>query len=75
MFIDHLINADNGTFAPVPSQYKANTITVLGMASQAFRDPGILPRNLDPEPPYSSATASDQTPTALPRDIKVRAGM
>lgn len=50
-------------------------LTISSMLTTAFRDPGILPRNMDPEPPYSSATASDQTPTALPRDIKVRAGI
>ncbi|THH13862.1 hypothetical protein EW146_g6400 [Bondarzewia mesenterica] len=50
-------------------------LTISTMLTTAFRDPGILPRNLDIDPPHSSATASDQTPIVLPRDLKVRAGI
>lgn len=41
---------------------------------QAFTDPGILPRNLDPDPPYPSTSPSDGGVRApMPRDLKVRA--
>ncbi|KAI0032270.1 DHHC palmitoyltransferase-domain-containing protein [Vararia minispora EC-137] len=41
----------------------------------AFTDPGILPRDLDPDPPYPATSPSDGEPRApYPRDIKVRAG-
>ena len=41
---------------------------------QATRDPGILPRNLDPDPPYPSTSPSDGGVRApMPRDLKVRA--
>lgn len=34
-------------------------------------DPGILPRNLDPDPPYSvPSDGGDRVP--MPRDLKVR---
>ncbi|PIL24241.1 transcription factor [Ganoderma sinense ZZ0214-1] len=51
-------------------------LTISSMFATAFRDPGILPRNLDPEPPYpatSSLNGSLRQP--LPRDLKVRAGI
>jgi palmitoyltransferase ZDHHC9/14/18 len=36
-------------------------------------DPGILPRNLDPDPPYSSTSLSDGVVRGpMPRDLKVR---
>ena len=48
----------------------------LDVPLQAFRDPGILPRNLDPDPPYPATSSADGTlPAPLPRDLKVRAGM
>jgi palmitoyltransferase ZDHHC9/14/18 len=40
---------------------------------QATRDPGILPRNLDPDPPYPAASPSDgDFRVPMPRDLKVR---
>lgn len=40
---------------------------------QAFKDPGILPRNLDPDPPYPSVAPSDGGDhIPLTRDLKVR---
>ncbi|KAI0748533.1 DHHC palmitoyltransferase-domain-containing protein [Daedaleopsis nitida] len=51
-------------------------LTLSSMFATAFRDPGILPRNLDPDPPYpanSSEGGSLRAP--LPRDLKVRAGV
>lgn len=43
---------------------------------QAFRDPGILPRNLDPDPPYPAEASRDsEMRVALPRELRVRAGM
>lgn len=42
-------------------------------ARQATTDPGILPRNLDPDPPYPAASPSDGSVRApMPRDLKVR---
>lgn len=40
------------------------------MLVTAFTDPGILPRNLDPEPPYHEVEGSDPAP--MPRILKVR---
>lgn len=49
---------------------------VFDVRLQAFRDPGILPRNLDPDPPYPATSSSEGSLRApLPRDLKVRAGM
>ncbi|KAI0707632.1 DHHC palmitoyltransferase-domain-containing protein [Earliella scabrosa] len=51
-------------------------LTISSMFATAFRDPGILPRNLDPDPPYPAASSSDgDLRTPLPRDLKVRAGI
>ncbi|KAH8106810.1 DHHC palmitoyltransferase-domain-containing protein [Cristinia sonorae] len=51
-------------------------LTISSMCATAFRDPGILPRNLDPEPPYAPASgSSDSIRTPFPRDLKVRAGI
>lgn len=51
-------------------------LTLSSMLMTAFRDPGILPRDLDPDPPCapldSSASESQRVP--LPRDLRVRAG-
>ncbi|KAG9047878.1 Eukaryotic peptide chain release factor GTP-binding subunit [Tulasnella sp. UAMH 9824] len=51
-------------------------VTLSSMLMTAFRDPGILPRDLDPDPPCaptgSSASESQRVP--LPRDLRVRAG-
>ncbi|KAG9004645.1 Eukaryotic peptide chain release factor GTP-binding subunit [Tulasnella sp. JGI-2019a] len=52
-------------------------LTVASMFMTAFKDPGIIPRDLDPEPPYppASSTASlGATPMPLPRDLRVRSG-
>ncbi|KAJ7097794.1 DHHC palmitoyltransferase-domain-containing protein [Mycena belliarum] len=48
-------------------------ITVSTMLGTAMRDPGILPRNLDPDPPYPTTSPSDGgMRTPMPRDLKVR---
>jgi palmitoyltransferase ZDHHC9/14/18 len=40
---------------------------------QATTDPGILPRNLDPDPPYAATSPSDGADRLpMPRDLKVR---
>ncbi|KAJ7709759.1 DHHC palmitoyltransferase-domain-containing protein [Mycena rosella] len=49
-------------------------ITLSSMLATATRDPGILPRNLDPDPPYPTTSPSDGGMRApMPRDLKVRA--
>ncbi|KAI0306624.1 DHHC palmitoyltransferase-domain-containing protein [Multifurca ochricompacta] len=51
-------------------------LTISLMLSTAFKDPGILPRNLDPNPPYPSVAPSDGSdPVPLPRDLKVRSAV
>jgi len=51
-------------------------LTISCMLATAFRDPGILPRNLDPDPPYPVTSPSDGGVKApLPRDLRVRAGI
>lgn len=51
-------------------------LTIANMIATAFSDPGILPRNLDPDPPYPTSTGSDDgTRVPLPRDLKVRSGV
>ncbi|KAI0333522.1 hypothetical protein GY45DRAFT_1244428 [Cubamyces sp. BRFM 1775] len=51
-------------------------LTISSMFATAFRDPGILPRNLDPDPPYPTNMSSDGIlRQPLPRDLKVRAGI
>ncbi|EJD05926.1 uncharacterized protein FOMMEDRAFT_18155 [Fomitiporia mediterranea MF3/22] len=48
-------------------------MTIANMMATAFSDPGILPRNLDPEPPYAKSSSSeDAAPVPLPRDLKIR---
>ncbi|KAJ7172333.1 DHHC palmitoyltransferase-domain-containing protein [Mycena filopes] len=48
-------------------------ITISTMIATATRDPGILPRNLDPDPPYPATSPSDGGLRApMPRDLKVR---
>lgn len=48
-------------------------LTVSTMLATAFRDPGILPRNLDPDPPLPAISPSDDgVRIPLPRDLKVR---
>ncbi|KAF5330382.1 hypothetical protein D9619_005297 [Psilocybe cf. subviscida] len=43
------------------------------MLATASTDPGILPRNLDPDPPYPATSPSDGGVRApMPRDLKVR---
>ncbi|KAJ3757281.1 DHHC palmitoyltransferase-domain-containing protein [Lentinula raphanica] len=49
-------------------------IVISSMLKTAFTDPGILPRNLDPDPPYPATSPSDGGVRApMPRDLKVRA--
>ncbi|KAJ6597034.1 DHHC palmitoyltransferase-domain-containing protein [Mycena vulgaris] len=48
-------------------------ITISSMLATATRDPGILPRDLDPDPPYPTTSPSDGgLRTPMPRDLKVR---
>ncbi|EPQ58010.1 hypothetical protein GLOTRDRAFT_71981 [Gloeophyllum trabeum ATCC 11539] len=48
-------------------------LTISCMLATAFRDPGILPRNLDPDPPYPATPPPDGGVKApLPRDLRVR---
>ncbi|PPQ63280.1 hypothetical protein CVT24_006805 [Panaeolus cyanescens] len=48
-------------------------LTISCMLATASSDPGILPRNLDPDPPYPASSPSDGGVRApLPRDLKVR---
>lgn len=49
-------------------------LTISSMFATAFRDPGILPRNLDPDPPTASTDSDESVRQPLPRDLKVRAG-
>lgn len=50
-------------------------LTISSMFATAFRDPGILPRNLDPDPPCPTAVSTESLRGPLPRDIKVRRGV
>ena len=59
--------AADGARAPVTNSF-------LDVPLQAFRDPGILPRNLDPDPPYPDTQSEASLRAPLPRDLKVRAG-
>ncbi|KAG6376212.1 DHHC palmitoyltransferase-domain-containing protein [Boletus reticuloceps] len=48
-------------------------LTVSCMLATAFRDPGILPRDLDPDPPVPATSPSDGgVRVPYPRDLKVR---
>ncbi|KAF8197549.1 DHHC palmitoyltransferase-domain-containing protein [Pholiota molesta] len=48
-------------------------LTISTMFATATTDPGILPRNLDPDPPYPASSPSDGSNRApMPRDLKVR---
>ncbi|KIL00902.1 hypothetical protein PAXRUDRAFT_821095 [Paxillus rubicundulus Ve08.2h10] len=48
-------------------------LTVSCMLTTALRDPGILPRDLDPDPPFPATSPSDgSVRVPLPRDLKVR---
>ncbi|KAK7467297.1 Eukaryotic peptide chain release factor GTP-binding subunit [Stygiomarasmius scandens] len=48
-------------------------LVISSMLATATMDPGILPRDLDPDPPYPSTSPSDGGMRApLPRDLKVR---
>ncbi|KAJ7632757.1 DHHC palmitoyltransferase-domain-containing protein [Roridomyces roridus] len=49
-------------------------ITISSMLATATRDPGILPRDIDPDPPFPTTSPSDGGMRApMPRDLKVRA--
>jgi len=51
-------------------------LTISLMLSTAFKDPGILPRNLDPDPPYPPVARSDGGDyVPLTRDLKVRSAV
>ncbi|KAG1756430.1 DHHC palmitoyltransferase-domain-containing protein [Suillus paluster] len=48
-------------------------LTASCMLTTACRDPGILPRNLDPDPPFPPRSPSDDAARQpMPRDLKVR---
>ncbi|TEB25960.1 zf-DHHC-domain-containing protein, partial [Coprinellus micaceus] len=48
-------------------------VVISSMMVTAFSDPGILPRGLDPDPPYPATSPSDGgIRTPMPRDLKVR---
>ncbi|KAG9318549.1 DHHC palmitoyltransferase-domain-containing protein [Chiua virens] len=48
-------------------------LTISCMLVTAFRDPGILPRDLDPDPPLPVTSPSDGgVRVPLPRDLRVR---
>jgi palmitoyltransferase ZDHHC9/14/18 len=48
-------------------------MTTYRLGSQAMQDPGILPRGLDPDPPYPANSPSDGAVRApMPRDLRVR---
>ncbi|KAF8969684.1 DHHC palmitoyltransferase-domain-containing protein [Flammula alnicola] len=48
-------------------------LTISTMLATATIDPGILPRNLDPDPPYPATSPSDGgNRVPMPRDLKVR---
>ncbi|KAL9715389.1 Eukaryotic peptide chain release factor GTP-binding subunit [Leucoagaricus gongylophorus] len=48
-------------------------LVISTMLATATTDPGILPRELDPDPPYPSETPSDGgSRVPMPRDLKVR---
>ncbi|KAG8217574.1 DHHC palmitoyltransferase-domain-containing protein [Butyriboletus roseoflavus] len=48
-------------------------LTVSCMLATAFRDPGILPRTLDPDPPLPATSPSDGgIRVPLPRDLRIR---
>ncbi|TFK30158.1 hypothetical protein FA15DRAFT_690792 [Coprinopsis marcescibilis] len=50
----------------------AACVVLSSMLVTAFSDPGILPRNVDPDPPYPEAEPIDGLKTPMPRDLKVR---
>ncbi|PPQ88050.1 hypothetical protein CVT26_000079 [Gymnopilus dilepis] len=47
-------------------------LTISTMLATAMTDPGILPRDLDPDPPYPARSPSDGDRAPMPRDLKVR---
>ncbi|KAF9265528.1 zf-DHHC-domain-containing protein [Marasmius fiardii PR-910] len=47
-------------------------IVITSMLTTASMDPGILPRDLDPEPPYPSSSSDGGVRAPMPRDLKVR---
>ncbi|EJU05566.1 zf-DHHC-domain-containing protein [Dacryopinax primogenitus] len=51
-------------------------LVLTSMLVTAFRDPGIVPRDLDPDPPYSTSSVVDgEEPIPLPRDLRARSGI
>ena len=69
MSVDHLEHVRHGE-----SPQWITAAPVLNFV-QAFRDPGILPRNLDPDPPTASTGSEESVRQPLPRDLKVRNGL
>ncbi|KAF8590092.1 zf-DHHC-domain-containing protein, partial [Ramaria rubella] len=47
-------------------------VTISSMLATALRDPGILPRGLDQDPPYPAESPSDGSPPQpFPRDLRI----
>ncbi|KAF8660617.1 hypothetical protein AX16_001596 [Volvariella volvacea WC 439] len=47
-------------------------LTISSMLATATTDPGILPRNLDPDPPHTQTASTEDSSVPMPRDLKVR---
>ena len=62
-------------FATVRYSLSAIYFNLTLVMLKAFSDPGILPRNLDPDPPYPAIPSEDGTRIPLPRDLKIRLGV
>ncbi|KAJ7063421.1 DHHC palmitoyltransferase-domain-containing protein [Mycena amicta] len=63
----------SGTWFGTTAVWWWHNISPAVMLTTAMRDPGILPRDLDPDPPYPATSPSDGGVRApMPRDLKVR---
>ncbi|KAF8320108.1 hypothetical protein DL93DRAFT_1940535 [Clavulina sp. PMI_390] len=58
---------------PIVAAYMT-LFSIASLFMTAFRDPGILPRDIDLDPPMASID-DDGPPVPLPRDLRVRAGV
>lgn len=63
------------SWARSPSTLQLCADKLILLLPQAFSDPGILPRNLDPDPPYTKASSTESVHVPLPRELKVRSGV
>ncbi|KAG6877012.1 hypothetical protein C0993_011073 [Termitomyces sp. T159_Od127] len=67
-------HSDGGKAMVVVGAYLV-ALVLSTMLTTATADPGILPRGLDPDPPYQTTNLSDgglRAPVPMPRDLKVR---